>query len=66
MKDLLRNKLILTTLGIWLVSSPMLWYSGILLGRGQEALAGWLYLAYTVLGLVDSIIYWKLIFDSKK
>lgn len=66
-RDLVKSHpLVLATLAIWLISSPLLWFSGVWLGRGEVLLAVLAFGTYTVIGLVDVGVYWMLIFDSKE
>ena len=59
------HPLILITLGIWLINSPFLWFSGIYVGRGEVGVGGLFFLCYILIGLIDAGIYWLLIFRSK-
>lgn len=60
-----RNPLVLVTLGIWLINSPLLWFSGIYVGQGEVLVGGLFFLAYTIIGLVDAGIYWLLMLGDK-
>lgn len=66
LRQVLSNKLILTTLVIWILSAPLLWYSGIFVGQGPIVLGGLLYLAYVLLGIADIVCYWLIFFDGRK
>jgi hypothetical protein len=47
---------------IYIITSALTWFSGVYIGRGEDVLGLLLYLPCVLLGLIDFIIYWVLIF----
>jgi hypothetical protein len=56
-----KNPLVTVSLLIGIIESPITFFSGIFLGEGNYLAGVLLYLMSTVLWVVSTIIYWKLL-----
>ena len=67
MKSLLvflkKNPLVTASLLIGIVDSPITFFSGVFLGKGEYLIGVLLYLISTILWTVSTVIYWKLILN---
>ena len=61
----LSNKLILASLIICILNSPLIWFSGIFVGEEEYILGACLFIASLILNLIDIIIYWILFFSPR-
>lgn len=57
------HPLVSVSLGIGIIEAPITFYSGIFLGMGNLLAGAGLYSVSTLLWVVSTIIYWKLILN---
>jgi hypothetical protein len=58
-----KNPLVMWSLILGILDSPLTFFSGVFLGQERYLIGVLLYLISTLLWIVSSILYWKLMLD---